>query len=211
MGEANSRTIDDVLYDLVVGDKEAAEQHLKDLFIESVVTKLARARSAAGLSQAELAVRLRTTQSVISRTERDYEGAFSLHRIADWLFACDMAPQSLEIQPFSLARRDALALLRPQEPQREQPSALIYNSRESIPGSLFPYPSLGLSAKGGLPDLSGMELYTQLLSRVLEPVEVRPESATGAPSDLTEKPSIGLLDTNAGTGSASVTEQEKVA
>lgn len=114
MPESNARTIDDVLYDLVANDNEAAEEHLKDRFIESVVATLAEARSSAGLSQTELAVRLRTTQSVISRTERDYEGAISLHRIADWLLACGVAPQSLATQPFSQARREALALLRPQ-------------------------------------------------------------------------------------------------
>lgn len=114
MPESNARTIDDVLYDLVAYDKEAAEEHLKDRFIESVVATLARARSSAGLSQTELAVRLRTTQSVISRTERDYEGAISLHRIADWLLACGVAPQSLATQPFSRARDKALAPFRPQ-------------------------------------------------------------------------------------------------
>jgi len=88
-----------------------------DEFIRDVITKLTKARVNAGLTQAELAHRMETTQAAIVRMENALNGSFSLHRIADYALACGMIPcqfahdEPLEFHlvPLDLARKFVIA------------------------------------------------------------------------------------------------------
>ena len=97
----------------VRGSDEAALSYLRARFLRSVSRQIHSARLAAGLTQADLAERLHTTQSVISRTEADVTGAISLRRFTDWLMACETVPKAVTTVSVASAREAALALLAP--------------------------------------------------------------------------------------------------
>ena len=87
----------------VTSNPDAAVAFLRRDFLRVSARQLYNARKAAGLSQAQLAEMLHTTQSVISRTEADLSGSISLKRYVEWLVACQVVPKNLELVPLSLA------------------------------------------------------------------------------------------------------------
>lgn len=93
--------------DLILND-EALREYLKTDWIIKSMLHLESTRQAAGYTQSELANLLNTTQSVISRTERDMDGAISLRRYADWLFACGAVPTRIETTTLVDARKDLI-------------------------------------------------------------------------------------------------------
>ena len=94
---------------------EAALKYLRNHFLRSAARQLYSARRAAGVTQVELAERLHTTQSVISRTEADITGAISLRRFVDWLMACQTVPKAVTTVSARSAREAALELLAPND------------------------------------------------------------------------------------------------
>lgn len=61
--------------------------YLQQQFVSIVMGALRGARIASGMTQADLAVKLETTQSVVARMERDHTGMTSLRRIAAYAIA----------------------------------------------------------------------------------------------------------------------------
>lgn len=127
------RTIDDMLHDLVNTDDESARVYLLESFLDSVVDTLSTARKRAGLTQQDLAERLTTRQSVVSRSERDVSGSMSVRRFAEWSLACGFVPAPISLVPFTTAREQALSQLRPR--QRDRQPMLISSNVSEIAGN----------------------------------------------------------------------------
>lgn len=93
----------------IIQDDNSLKEYLKANWVIGMMLQLEQARKSSGLSQEGLAQVLGCKQSVILRTERDSEGAMSLKRYADWLFACNAIPHDIEITSVAEARRNLMA------------------------------------------------------------------------------------------------------
>jgi transcriptional regulator with XRE-family HTH domain len=103
------QTLTDLIRDSLSGSDEAATAYLRQNWLDAAMYTLWKARRAAGLTQAEVAARMGTTQSSIARLERDGGGGISLRRFIDYALACGMSPLDLELITTSSLRRYALA------------------------------------------------------------------------------------------------------
>ena len=83
--------------------KEFASEYLKSAFLSSAVNALFYMRRQAGLTQAQVAERLNTTQSAVARLEGNFDGGMSLHRYVDFALACGMVPHSITFAPLESA------------------------------------------------------------------------------------------------------------
>jgi transcriptional regulator with XRE-family HTH domain len=81
----------------IAANEDSAKRYLRSLLLAEVTAELFHAREEAGLTQADLAQRLGTKQSAISRTENSLRGHISLRRFIDWAVACGRWPRSLEL------------------------------------------------------------------------------------------------------------------
>lgn len=91
-------TPSDFMIEMMMDKKDGEEftrEYLKTRFLSSVGRSLYYARRQAGLTQAEIAERMNTTQSAIARFEADKNGSMSFRRYADFAIACGMMPRSL--------------------------------------------------------------------------------------------------------------------
>lgn len=61
------------------------------------MAQLRRVREWAGLTQAQVAEKLGTTQSAISRLEADEQGGITWKRYCDYMDACGVIPLNLEL------------------------------------------------------------------------------------------------------------------
>ncbi|MHB1005415.1 MAG: helix-turn-helix domain-containing protein [Chloroflexota bacterium] len=113
--------IGDTLADLVRGflgrSEESSRAFLRQSWLSNAVASLRLARHRSGLTQAEIAQRMGTSQSAIARLEADIEGRIALHRYIDYASACGMMPLDVTLEPFALVREYAMA--KP-EKQRQQ-------------------------------------------------------------------------------------------
>ncbi len=75
--------------------KEFAAEYLKSSFLTSAVNALFYMRRQAGMTQAQVAERLNTTQSAVARLEGNFDGGISLHRYVDFALACGMVPHNI--------------------------------------------------------------------------------------------------------------------
>ena len=91
----------------LLNDDQALRELLKTDWILSTMLNLEKVRKDAQYSQKELAQRLGTTQSVISRTESDSTGAISVRRYVEWLLACGAVPMELTFDPWSKVKAQA--------------------------------------------------------------------------------------------------------
>jgi transcriptional regulator with XRE-family HTH domain len=107
--DASAPNIRECLLDIAAGDPEFARAALKAKFLGDATRALVRARKAHKLTQADVAHRLGTTQSVVARMEGDRRGSVSLGRYVDWAFACDVLPSVPVLQDAA----DVQALVRP--------------------------------------------------------------------------------------------------
>lgn len=80
-----------------IKSEKSAKAFLRALILADASAQLFDARQSAGLTQEELAIRLDTKQSAVSRIEHDALGRMSLHSFVDWAFACGFAPRTLEL------------------------------------------------------------------------------------------------------------------
>jgi transcriptional regulator with XRE-family HTH domain len=131
------QTLDDLVREDLTESPEASRAYLRQSWLSSTVTALWQMRRSAGLTQAELAERMGTSQAAIARWERDDNGSMSLRRYIDYALACEMLPMDVEFRPygdvraFSIenpdAQRTAAALDAPPAsgggPRRAQPPA----------------------------------------------------------------------------------------
>lgn len=86
--------------DSLYGEPEALREYLRARWLITATTMLEEARIQRHLTQCELAERLKTKQSVISRTESDFSGSITLRRFIDWLLACEMVPEEIVSHPW---------------------------------------------------------------------------------------------------------------
>jgi transcriptional regulator with XRE-family HTH domain len=79
--------------------QEFALEYLKSDFLTAAVNALFYMRRESGLTQAQVAERLHTTQSAVARTEGDFDGGISLRRYVDFALACGMVPHNITFAP----------------------------------------------------------------------------------------------------------------
>ncbi len=91
----------------IVNDDQALREFLKTDWILSTMLNLEKVRKDVHYSQKDLAQRLGTTQSVVSRTESDSTGAISVRRYVEWLLACGVVPMELAVEPWLKVKTQA--------------------------------------------------------------------------------------------------------
>jgi transcriptional regulator with XRE-family HTH domain len=106
---ASVGTLTDLIRESLSSDEAAAAAYLRQSWLDAAMYALWKARRAAGLTQADVAARMGTTQSSIGRLERDGSGGISLRRFVDYALACGMSPLELELIATGSLRRYALA------------------------------------------------------------------------------------------------------
>ena len=67
--------------------KDFAAEYLKSVFLETTVNDLFYVRRQAGLTQAQVAEKMKTKQAAIARFEADFDGGMSLRRYVDFALA----------------------------------------------------------------------------------------------------------------------------
>jgi transcriptional regulator with XRE-family HTH domain len=102
---------------ILTSNEGRAYRYLRRMWLTSAAGALREARRKAGLSQAELATKLGTTQSAVARLENDTEGRLSLHRYVDYALACGQFPLEITIEPASAVR--AYAIHEPDAPRTQ--------------------------------------------------------------------------------------------
>ena len=118
----------------IVNDDQALREFLKTDWILSTMLNLEKVRKDGHYSQRDLAQRLGTTQSVISRTESDSTGAISVRRYVEWLLACDVVPTELAMEPWLKVKTQAY-MTNNSSPIWGENSALNSNSSLPVEGS----------------------------------------------------------------------------
>ncbi len=81
--------------------QEFALEYLKSDFLTAAVNALFYMRRESGLTQAQVAERLHTTQSAVARSEGDFDGGISLRRYVAFALACGMVPHNITFAPFN--------------------------------------------------------------------------------------------------------------
>lgn len=112
-------TIADLIRQMVSDEKdeEYVKEYFKIDFLTAAIDALSLARRRAGLTQVQVAERLKTKQSAIARLESDTTGAISLRRYVEFALACDMVPLEIKMVPVRLLREYTQA--HPEEPKTE--------------------------------------------------------------------------------------------
>ena len=91
---------------LGAGD-ESAREYLRRRWLASAIGEVRRSRIRGRLTQADVAERMKTTQSAVARLERDHEGRLTLRRFIDYALACGVIPLELQVLPFEDVQRFA--------------------------------------------------------------------------------------------------------
>lgn len=123
-------TFADLAREFLQESDESARAYLLQRWLAATMGTLREARRQAGLTQAEVAQRLGTTQSAIARLERDHAGGCSLRRYIEYLAACDLLPLDIEVTPAASLRAYALA-----NPDAPRSSGAIQNWRDRMAGA----------------------------------------------------------------------------
>ena len=95
---SNVETTSDFIIEMMMDEKDGEEftrEYLKASFLSSIGRSLYYARRQAGLTQANVAERMDTTQSAVARFEAGKDGSMSFRRYVDFAIACGMMPRSL--------------------------------------------------------------------------------------------------------------------
>jgi len=96
-------TLEESILEDIGTEVDKAVAFLVEEFVRDTVLGLRRLRVQENLSQAELAQKLHTTQSGISRSELDTSGGLTLRRLAHWMVACGAVPREVVSIPASRA------------------------------------------------------------------------------------------------------------
>lgn len=97
-------TVTDSIREMLRQDEQNLEENLKESFLSTAILALFHARRDAGLTQAQVAERMNTTQSAIARLENDLSGSLSLRRYVDYCLACGVAPLDMTLEPVAQLR-----------------------------------------------------------------------------------------------------------
>ena len=116
-------TMDDLVRRALEPSPESAAAYFRRQWLTRTTRTLAEVRRAAGLTQAQVAAKMGTTQSAIARLENDLGGGVSLRRYVDYLLACGVMPLLAEVKPIGDLRAVGLDNpgVSPLEPRREEP------------------------------------------------------------------------------------------
>ncbi len=95
--QLGSSPLDDATREFIEEDGESRKAYFRESWLAAAMATLYRARWGSGLTQAELAQRLGTTQSAIARLERSDDTKLST--FWEYLYACDVAPAEIETVP----------------------------------------------------------------------------------------------------------------
>ncbi|MEO7000335.1 MAG: helix-turn-helix transcriptional regulator [Ktedonobacterales bacterium] len=99
---------DQAIREVLMRDEETARAYLKESFLTEAMLALFHARRDAGLTQAQIAERMGTKQSVIARWERDFGGSISLRNYVEFALACGVLPLDIALAPVDSIRNYAI-------------------------------------------------------------------------------------------------------
>ena len=99
---------------------KSAGAYFRRQWLTRTTRSLAEVRRSAGLTQAQVAAKMGTTQSAIARMENDLSGGVSLRRYVDFLVACGVMPLLPETKSLEDLREAGLqdTSVSPLEPRR---------------------------------------------------------------------------------------------
>lgn len=95
--EPAGTTLADAARSILEESDESAKAYLRQSWLSAAMGALWEARRDAGLTQAQVAERMGTTQSAVARMENDQQGRITLHKYIDFVLACDRVPLDVEI------------------------------------------------------------------------------------------------------------------
>lgn len=145
----STETTSDFLIRMLTDEKDGeafAREYLKAGFLSSAVDALFYARRAAGLTQAQVAERLKTKQAAIARLEADTTGSMTLRRYVDFALACGVVPLDISFAQLDSFRKYVIA--HPEAPRTQEAySTWRMTGVQSIPGSVAGsvQPSIGVN------------------------------------------------------------------
>jgi len=115
-------TMDDLVRRALEQSPESAAAYFRRQWLTRTTRTLADVRRAAGLTQAQVAAKMGTTQSAIARLENDLGGGISLRRYVDYLLACGVMPLLPDVKPVEDLRAAGLdnPSVSPLEPRRDE-------------------------------------------------------------------------------------------
>lgn len=92
MSEPESYSLEDAFADVIRTGDEARDEVLFQRWYRGLLDRAILARHHAGLTQADIAEAMGTTQSAIARLENDTAGGTSARRLWNYLVACGLLP-----------------------------------------------------------------------------------------------------------------------
>jgi transcriptional regulator with XRE-family HTH domain len=103
--EEHASELVDLVREILNEGGEAANAYLRQSWLTQCVEALGQIRKNVGLTQSQVAERLRTTQSAIARLENDHRGSLSLRRFVDYAIACEAFPLDVEFSEVGALRK----------------------------------------------------------------------------------------------------------
>jgi transcriptional regulator with XRE-family HTH domain len=89
--------------------KDFAIGYFKSGFMSSAVNTLFYMRRQAGLTRAQVAERLNTTEATVAYLESDFDGEISLRQYVEFALACGMVPHDITFAPLESVINYAIA------------------------------------------------------------------------------------------------------
>lgn len=141
---SSEKTTPDLLTEMMMDEKDGEEftlGYLKARFLSSIGSSLYYARRNAGLTQAQVAERMNTKQSVIARFEAGENGSMSFRRYLDFAIACGMMPRSFRLhpilEPIATLREEMLTLAKSRQVKKPLYDRYSSDVQESLTLDIF--------------------------------------------------------------------------
>lgn len=173
-------TMEDFVRRALEPGPKSAGAYFRRQWLTRATRTLAEVRRAAGLTQAQVAAKMGTTQSAIARLENDIDGGISLRRYLDFLIACNSMPLLPETKSLSELREAGLKDLSmsPLDPKRWS----------------APKPTIGRAGKWGQGHVSDATLPAAAEVSGLPPEDVSSDSRADVQDPFVWTDALGAVE-----------------